>query len=179
MLRYKLPPAWDVCNPSCTTVKEQRAVLRSIRGKLRFRCFLTITLFPAFHFFSPPVWYIVPELSIAQRTFSKSLQGFSFECIGDSQTDDELIISSSLREFGRLIAAIEEERDRMVSSFITSISPWSYWISFEVWRWTFTYCVIFPMCFTEKCEPKRIKNCIIRLYIIFKLSHFRSYLSRS
>lgn len=57
----------------------------------------------------------VAELSNAQRTFSKSLQGFSFECIGDSQTDDEVIISSSLREFGKLIAAIEEERDRMVS----------------------------------------------------------------
>ncbi|GLV37152.1 GTPase regulator associated with FAK [Carabus blaptoides fortunei] len=56
------------------------------------------------------------QLSIAQRTFSKSLQGFSFECIGDSQTDDELIISSSLREFGRLIAAIEEERDRMLKT---------------------------------------------------------------
>lgn len=60
--------------------------------------------------------FLVTELSNAQRTFSKSLQSFSFECIGDSQTDDEVIISSSLREFGKLIAAIEEERDRMVSS---------------------------------------------------------------
>lgn len=56
------------------------------------------------------------QLSNAQRTFSKSLQSFSFECIGDSQTDDEVIISSSLREFGKLIAAIEEERDRMLKT---------------------------------------------------------------
>jgi len=39
---------------------------------------------------------------------------FKFECIGVRQTDDEIIIASSLKEFGKLIAAIEDERDRMV-----------------------------------------------------------------
>lgn len=54
------------------------------------------------------------HLSRAQRTLSSTLQNFSFECIGTSQTDDEVVISKSLAEFGRLIAAIEDERDRML-----------------------------------------------------------------
>lgn len=55
------------------------------------------------------------DLSRAQRTLSSSLQNFSFDCIGTSQTDDELVIAKSLGEFGRLIALVEDERDRMVS----------------------------------------------------------------
>ena len=39
---------------------------------------------------------------------------FKFECIGSRQTDDELVIAGSLKEFGKLIAAIEDEKDRMV-----------------------------------------------------------------
>jgi hypothetical protein len=39
---------------------------------------------------------------------------FKFECIGSRQTDDEIVIAGSLKEFGRLIAAIEDEKDRMV-----------------------------------------------------------------
>ncbi|XP_046747787.1 rho GTPase-activating protein Graf [Diprion similis] len=54
------------------------------------------------------------NLSRAQRTFSKTLQNFSFECIGETQTEDETHISQSLKEFGRLIASIEDERDRML-----------------------------------------------------------------
>ncbi|XP_065205756.1 rho GTPase-activating protein 26 isoform X2 [Planococcus citri] len=54
------------------------------------------------------------HLSRAQRSLSVSLQNFSFECIGTTQTDDELVITKSLAEFGRLIAAIEDERDRML-----------------------------------------------------------------
>ncbi|XP_073999296.1 GTPase regulator associated with FAK [Rhodnius prolixus] len=54
------------------------------------------------------------NLSKAQRTLSDTLQNFSFECIGTSQTDDELVISKSLAEFGRLIGSIEDERDRMM-----------------------------------------------------------------
>ncbi len=42
---------------------------------------------------------------------------FQFECIGNSQTDDEIVIAGSLKEFGRLINAIEDERDRMVHNF--------------------------------------------------------------
>lgn len=44
------------------------------------------------------------------------MQNFSFECIGETKTEDETHISQSLTEFGRLIASIEDERDRMVSN---------------------------------------------------------------
>lgn len=57
-------------------------------------------------------------MSRAQRTFSKTLQNFSFECIGESQTEDETHISQSLKEFGKLIASIEDERDRMVCNIL-------------------------------------------------------------
>ena len=40
---------------------------------------------------------------------------FQFECIGNSQTDDEIVIAGSLKEFGQLINAIEDERDRIVN----------------------------------------------------------------
>ena len=58
----------------------------------------------------------VADLSRAQRTLSNSLLKFNFECIGTSQTDDEAGISDSLKEFGRLIAHIEDQRDMMVST---------------------------------------------------------------
>ncbi|XP_076249782.1 GTPase regulator associated with FAK isoform X2 [Calliopsis andreniformis] len=54
------------------------------------------------------------NLSRAQRAFSKTLQNFSFECIGETQTEDETHISQSLKEFGKLIASIEDERDCML-----------------------------------------------------------------
>ncbi|KAF7993295.1 hypothetical protein HCN44_006355 [Aphidius gifuensis] len=54
------------------------------------------------------------NLSRAQRAFSKTLQNFSFECIGETKTEDETHISQSLTEFGKLIASIEDERDRML-----------------------------------------------------------------
>ncbi|KAG7203832.1 hypothetical protein KM043_013843 [Ampulex compressa] len=54
------------------------------------------------------------NLSRAQRAFSKTLQNFSFECIGETQTEDEIHISQSLKEFGKLIASVEDERDRML-----------------------------------------------------------------
>ncbi|CAB0036694.1 unnamed protein product [Trichogramma brassicae] len=56
------------------------------------------------------------NLSRAQRAFSKTLQNFSFECIGETQTEDEIHISQSLKEFGKLIALIEDERDRMLAN---------------------------------------------------------------
>lgn len=39
---------------------------------------------------------------------------FKFECIGNNQTEDELVIANSLKEFGKLIAAIEDEKDRLL-----------------------------------------------------------------
>uniref|UniRef100_A0AAG5DQ76 Rho GTPase-activating protein 26 n=1 Tax=Anopheles atroparvus TaxID=41427 RepID=A0AAG5DQ76_ANOAO len=53
-------------------------------------------------------------LSRAQRTLSKSLKEFNFECIGSTQTDDEQVIADSLKQFSKLISAIEEERDNML-----------------------------------------------------------------
>ncbi|KXJ78173.1 hypothetical protein RP20_CCG005365 [Aedes albopictus] len=54
------------------------------------------------------------HLSRAQRTLSKSLNEFNFECIGSTQTDDEQVIADSLKQFSKLISAIEEERDNML-----------------------------------------------------------------
>ena len=53
-------------------------------------------------------------MSRAQRSLSAQLINFKFDCIGSQQTDDELVIAGSLKEFGRLISAVEDERDRMV-----------------------------------------------------------------
>jgi hypothetical protein len=54
------------------------------------------------------------NLSRAQRSLSAQLINFKFDCIGSQQTDDELVIAGSLKEFGRLISAVEDERDRML-----------------------------------------------------------------
>ncbi|XP_061497831.1 rho GTPase-activating protein Graf isoform X2 [Anopheles gambiae] len=54
------------------------------------------------------------SLSRAQRTLSRSLKEFNFECIGSTQTDDEQVIADSLKQFSKLISAIEEERDNML-----------------------------------------------------------------
>ena len=53
-------------------------------------------------------------LSKAQRSLSQHLVNFKFDCIGSNQTDDELVIAGSLKEFGRLISAIEDARDKML-----------------------------------------------------------------
>lgn len=55
------------------------------------------------------------DLSRCQRTLAKSLDQFNFECIGSTQTDDEQVIADSLKQFGKLITAIEDERDNMVN----------------------------------------------------------------
>uniref|UniRef100_A0A8C2STW9 Rho GTPase activating protein 42 n=1 Tax=Coturnix japonica TaxID=93934 RepID=A0A8C2STW9_COTJA len=54
------------------------------------------------------------NLSMAVQKFSQSLQDFQFECIGDAETDDEINIAQSLKEFARLLIAVEEERRRLV-----------------------------------------------------------------
>ncbi|KRT79233.1 Pleckstrin homology domain containing protein [Oryctes borbonicus] len=59
---------------------------------------------------------ILQQLSQAQRSFAKCLEGFKFECIGSTQTDDERVICKSLEEFSRLINAIEDERGRMLDN---------------------------------------------------------------
>lgn len=71
-------------------------------------------------------------LSRAQRSLANTLSNFTFNCIGTERTDDEIVIglwativvhdlqrfcfsAGSLKEFGRLLNTIEDERDRMVS----------------------------------------------------------------
>ena len=56
----------------------------------------------------------ISALSNAQRKLSQTLVNFKFECIGNNQTEDELVIANSLKEFGKLIAAIEDEKDRLL-----------------------------------------------------------------
>ncbi|XP_022655827.1 rho GTPase-activating protein 26-like isoform X2 [Varroa jacobsoni] len=63
------------------------------------------------------------NLSRAQRNLAKTFSEFRFETIGTSQTDDEIVIGNSLKEFSRLLNAIEDERDRMLLNAFTLIEP--------------------------------------------------------
>ncbi|KAM7398987.1 hypothetical protein PAMP_018284 [Pampus punctatissimus] len=60
-------------------------------------------------------------LSAAVQKFSQSLQEFQFECIGDAETDDEVNIAQSFKEFSELLNTVEEERRRL-SSRVTDFS---------------------------------------------------------
>lgn len=53
-------------------------------------------------------------LSKAQRSFAQVLNDFRFECIGEVETDDEMLIADALKEFGQMIGSVEDERDRML-----------------------------------------------------------------
>ncbi|XP_033834623.1 rho GTPase-activating protein 42 [Periophthalmus magnuspinnatus] len=55
-------------------------------------------------------------LSLAVQRFSQSLQEFQFECIGDAETDDEMNIAQSLKEFSQLLSTVEEERKRLIQN---------------------------------------------------------------
>uniref|UniRef100_A0A8C1ET35 Rho GTPase-activating protein 42 n=1 Tax=Cyprinus carpio carpio TaxID=630221 RepID=A0A8C1ET35_CYPCA len=48
--------------------------------------------------------------------FSQSLQEFQFECIGDAETDDEVNIAQSFKEFSQLLNTMEEERRRLIQN---------------------------------------------------------------
>ncbi|KAK1788298.1 hypothetical protein P4O66_016737 [Electrophorus voltai] len=56
------------------------------------------------------------NLSAAVQRFSQSLQDFQFECIGDAETDDEINIAQSLKEFSQLLNTVEEERRRLIQN---------------------------------------------------------------
>uniref|UniRef100_A0A672GEB3 Rho GTPase-activating protein 42-like n=1 Tax=Salarias fasciatus TaxID=181472 RepID=A0A672GEB3_SALFA len=56
------------------------------------------------------------SLSLAVQRFSQSLQEFQFECIGDAETDDEINIAQSLKEFSQLLSTMEEERKRLIQN---------------------------------------------------------------
>lgn len=68
------------------------------------------------------VFGYLSDLSRAQRQLSKSLDEFNFECIGSTQTDDEQVIVNSLKQFSKLIANIEDERDNMVGNISWKMS---------------------------------------------------------
>ncbi|XP_062274964.1 rho GTPase-activating protein 42 isoform X2 [Scomber scombrus] len=56
------------------------------------------------------------NLSAAVQKFSQSLQEFQFECIGDAETDDEVNIAQSFKEFAELLNTVEEERRRLIQN---------------------------------------------------------------
>ncbi|TWW76899.1 Rho GTPase-activating protein 42 [Takifugu flavidus] len=56
------------------------------------------------------------NLSVAVQKFSQSLQEFQFECIGDAETDDEVNIAQSFKEFSQLLNMVEEERRRLAAN---------------------------------------------------------------
>ncbi|KAG5844312.1 rho GTPase-activating protein 42-like isoform X1 [Anguilla anguilla] len=56
------------------------------------------------------------NLSAAVQKFSQSLQEFQFECIGDAETDDEINIAQSFKEFSQLLNTVEEERRRLIQN---------------------------------------------------------------
>ncbi|XP_075892822.1 rho GTPase-activating protein 42 isoform X2 [Nelusetta ayraudi] len=56
------------------------------------------------------------NLSVAVQKFSQSLQEFQFECIGDAETDDEVNIAQSFKEFSQLLTTVEEERRRLIQN---------------------------------------------------------------
>ncbi|KAK6038590.1 hypothetical protein COOONC_23905 [Cooperia oncophora] len=55
------------------------------------------------------------KLSLAQRAFAKTLTEFKIETVGTTQTDDERVIGNCLREFGKLINQVEEERTKILN----------------------------------------------------------------
>ncbi|PAV81995.1 hypothetical protein WR25_00632 [Diploscapter pachys] len=55
------------------------------------------------------------ELSIAQKAFSKSLTDFQFQTVGTNQTDDERVVATCLKEFGKFINQIEDERIKILN----------------------------------------------------------------
>ncbi|KAJ8368637.1 hypothetical protein SKAU_G00086650 [Synaphobranchus kaupii] len=56
------------------------------------------------------------NFSAAVQKFSQSLQEFQFECIGDAETDDEINIAQSFKEFSQLLNTVEEERRRLIQN---------------------------------------------------------------
>ena len=50
----------------------------------------------------------IAELSAAQKAFSKSLIDFQFQTVGTNQTDDERVVATCLKEFGKFINQVEQ-----------------------------------------------------------------------
>ncbi|XP_051892374.1 rho GTPase-activating protein 10 isoform X2 [Pristis pectinata] len=63
-------------------------------------------------------------LSTAQQKFAQSLGEFSFEFIGDAETDDERCIDESVQEFAAFLRTLEEQREMMARNISeTFIKP--------------------------------------------------------
>lgn len=62
----------------------------------------------------------------------KCLKGLKFECVGDTQTDEERVIFSSFKNFADVVTQIEDERDRMVSLLFIFTVEWNFASGFEV-----------------------------------------------
>uniref|UniRef100_A0A4W3HCT0 Rho GTPase-activating protein 26 n=1 Tax=Callorhinchus milii TaxID=7868 RepID=A0A4W3HCT0_CALMI len=56
------------------------------------------------------------NLSSAKRKFAESLNEFKFQCIGDTETDDEICIARSLQEFAGVLKNLEDERGRLIEN---------------------------------------------------------------
>ncbi|XP_072899022.1 rho GTPase-activating protein 10 isoform X1 [Hemitrygon akajei] len=64
------------------------------------------------------------NLSTAQQKFAQSLGEFSFEFIGDAETDDERCIDESVQEFAVFLRTLEEQREMMAHNISeTFIKP--------------------------------------------------------
>ncbi|XP_074619725.1 rho GTPase-activating protein 26-like isoform X2 [Acropora palmata] len=57
----------------------------------------------------------IESLSKAQRSFAQVLSDFRFECIGEVETDDEVLIADALKEFSKMIDSVEDDRDIMLN----------------------------------------------------------------
>ncbi|XP_038632110.1 oligophrenin-1-like isoform X1 [Scyliorhinus canicula] len=58
----------------------------------------------------------IKNYSSAVVKFSQSLNGFQFEFIGDTLTDDEINIAESFKEFAELLQDVEDERIMMIQN---------------------------------------------------------------
>ena len=47
----------------------------------------------------------------SKKALSDILDGYQFDCLGTSLTDDEILIASSLKQFARFLSAMEEEME--------------------------------------------------------------------
>lgn len=59
------------------------------------------------------------DLSRAQRTLSETLNNFNFECIGTSQTDDEMVIG----KWRFVVSSISHFHVNFVSQFVQRLCP--------------------------------------------------------
>ena len=60
-------------------------------------------------------------LSRAKRVLAESLDQFQFDILGTSLTDDEVIISNSLKEFARYLSQVRKESAATLPSISQSL----------------------------------------------------------